>query len=142
MARPGETLVEYAEVNILAQKLSVSNSCFVIPGLGQGVMEYWNIGSKGISHYYCLLLTLLNFPQLGQDGLILLAQSGLFQEIRPPFEGPSQGFRSSPEADLLMISRQEYGRDFFASESPWPGIMGVFQKSVLKGILKIGPFPP
>ncbi len=38
MARPGATLVEYAVVNVLVQKLSVSNSCFVIPGLGHGVM--------------------------------------------------------------------------------------------------------
>ena len=43
-----------------------------------------------------LLLTLLLCLQFGQDGLVLLAQSGLFEEIRSPFEGPSQRFRSSP----------------------------------------------
>ena len=33
---------------------------------------------------YSLLLTLLP-SQFGQDGLVLLVQSGLFEEIRPPF---------------------------------------------------------
>ena len=81
-------------------------------------------------------------PHLGQCCFIPLAQRRLFKEIRPPFQCPFKRFVPPPLPYPSVVTRQKNLRDTSALKDPRSCIMGIFEETILKRILPVGPLPP